>query len=211
MKLLGAFSDLILKLVLCEVIMMIRSVSMIIVCIGLIIACSGVSVSTDYDKEQAFSSLKSYQWHDPPFAMDSKDARMVSSIMAVRIKSAIDKQLNFKGFKKQSTNVDFFVNYGVLTQDKVDFDSYNTYSGYGPGWGWHGGYGYGRINLGVSTQTMKTYQKGTLVIDIIDAKSNKLIWRGLGSKKLPSTSDAQKMDELIDLIALNILAHFPPK
>jgi len=132
--------------------------------------------------------------------------------MDARVRSSIEKHLHFQGFKKQPEKVDFFVNYSVTTQDKVDFDSYNTYAGVGPRWGWHGGYGYGGMNIGVSSQNVaRTYQKGTIVIDIIDAKSNKLIWRGLGSKKLPSTSSAENMDELIDLVVYSVLAYFPPK
>ncbi len=193
--------------------MRIRNILAVWVCLGLMTACSSVSVSTDYDKDQAFSSLKTYRWHPAESKVKSSDARIVNPIMDARIKGAIDKQLALQGFNKQSPQSDFIVNYSVTTQDKVDFDTYNTYSGFGPGWGWHGSYGHRGMNIGMSsTQTVaKTYQKGTLVIDIINSKNNKLIWRGLGSKKLPSTSSAEQMDELISLVVNSILAHFPPK
>ena len=56
--------------------------------------------------------------------------------------------------------------------------------GYGPGWGWDpywgGAYGagWGMGGMGSSTTRVTTYTKGTLIIDVYDAKQKQIVWRG---------------------------------
>jgi len=56
--------------------------------------------------------------------------------------------------------------------------------GAGGGWGWRrwgGGFGDG---FGTSTTTEETYKVGTLVVDLFDTNTKKLIWRGSASDTL---------------------------
>lgn len=185
--------------------MKIRPLIAIVSMLALISACSNISVSTDYDKLADFASLKTFKWHPQPNIPESKDARMVSSIMDNRIKMAIDDQLAFQGFKKVETTSDFLVNYSVTTEDKTRIRSYNT-------WGGSMGHGHRRMATGYRTEiTVDDYRKGTLIIDIIDPSTNKLIWRGLDSKTLPSSTNTDKMDKLVNDVVMGILANFPPK
>ena len=49
----------------------------------------------------------------------------------------------------------------------------------GPGWGWDPYWeGYGGIGGGSSVTTAHTYETGTLIIDIWDAKTNQATFRG---------------------------------
>jgi len=52
-----------------------------------------------------------------------------------------------------------------------------------------------------------TYQDGTLVIDIIDPKSGKLIWHGWSTESVPPRAD---QTEVIKTAVARILAQFPP-
>jgi len=178
-------------------------------------ACSSVQVSTDHSEDADFSNLKTFKWLN--VSTEGKDPRMDNTIMYSRITNTINKQLSFQGYSKIDTTPDFFINFDVLTEDKVDVRNYNTYGGYPAGWGWGAGYGhrgyggYGGVYGGYSETTVKEYKKGTLIIDIIDPTTNQLIWRGLGSKRLPSTSNPEKMDELVFDVVESILKNFPPK
>jgi hypothetical protein len=60
------------------------------------------------------------------------------------------------------------------------------YDGFGGGWGWRrfGGGGFGE-----ATTTTDTYKVGTLVVDLFDANSKKLVWRGSASDTLSDKSE----------------------
>jgi hypothetical protein len=51
--------------------------------------------------------------------------------------------------------------------------------------------------MGTSTTSVSTYQKGTLVVDVWDAKSETLVWRGMASN-IVLTQNPEKMHKKID-------------
>ena len=61
------------------------------------------------------------------------------------------------------------------------------------GWGY---YGYGSVGPVSTTTRVTEYEKGTLVVDIWDAKTKELVWRGAVTKTVPGNVD--KAGKLID-------------
>jgi hypothetical protein len=61
--------------------------------------------------------------------------------------------------------------------------------GYGPWWG--GGYG---------TANVETYVEGTLVVDLYDANTKKMVWRGVATATASEkpTKNAAKMTKAVD-------------
>jgi len=174
-------------------------------------ACSTVKVSTDYDKSADFTALKGFNWLPESAKAEKENAYLNNRIMDVRITKAIDKQLVVQGFSF-STAPDFYVNYSITSEKKTNIRTYNNYSGYGPSWGWGIGYGHRGMSLSAHTETrVDEYQQGSLVIDVIDPTSLELIWRGIGSKRLPESTDAAEMDKLVAEVVKNILSKYPPK
>ncbi|CAM2819261.1 DUF4136 domain-containing protein [Moritella viscosa] len=174
-------------------------------------ACSTVKVSTDYDQSADFTALKGFNWLPESAKAEKENAYLNNRIMDVRITKAIDKQLVVQGFSF-STAPDFYVNYSITSEKKTNIRTYNNYSGYGPSWGWGIGYGHRGMSLSAHTETrVDEYQQGSLVIDVIDPTSLELIWRGIGSKRLPESTDAAEMDKLVAEVVKNILSKYPPK
>ena len=101
----------------------------------------------------------------------------------------------------KSENPDLLVS--IFTKERERVDVYNN--NFGMGWGWnpwyYGGY-YGGNHVSRSTE-------GTLYIDLIDAKTNNLVWQGMGSADLV-TSDMERKEERIREIVSKILAEYPP-
>jgi hypothetical protein len=78
----------------------------------------------------------------------------------------------------------------------VSVDTSHFGYGYPSSWAWgYGGYGYG--GMGTSTSTVRTYETGTLVVDVWDAKTNQLVWRGTVTE-IMLTPNATKMEKRID-------------
>ena len=184
-------------------------------------ACSSVDVNTDYSKSTNFAELKTYTWFtveakEKAANSDSYGVVEVSPITDARIRAAIKKELGNNDIKEAMGQGDFNLTYSVLTKDEVDIRTYNTYGGYSSGWGYRGGYGYGGyggygMGVGTSDTVVKEYLKGTLVIDFVDPVTNQLVWRGLGSKRLPNSSSADEKDELVQEVVESILKNFPPE
>lgn len=170
--------------------------------------CSSVEVSSDYDQSSDFAALSSFNW--VALGVTGSVDQAPNAIMDARIRNSISNQLTVQGFRSDENNSDFLVNYHVITQDKVDIDVYNTYGGYGPSWRWYGGYGY-RGMPGYARVDTREYTQGTLIIDVIDPTTIQLIWRGMGSKKLPTSLDPDKADALVNEVVASILANFPPE
>jgi len=158
-------------------------------------SCSSVRVVTDYDKEANFNSFSSFAFYKPGI-----DQAQISDLDKRRILRAIESQLVAKGMTK-SSDPNLLVS--IFTKERERVDVYNNHFGYGWGWypWWYGGY-YGNH---VSSTT-----EGTLYIDLIDAKSQSLVWQGMGTSKLVKTSSIEKREERIRLIVSEILAKYPP-
>lgn len=133
------------------------------------------STKSDYQKDFDFSQLRTFAFKTE---RDSKDPLATNTIEATRIQNALAAQLEAKGFTQSMDNPDFIVAFYSRTQEKTRVNS--TGFGFGPGWGW--GYGVpfrGRWRWGVGPDIWtSTYLQGCVMADIIDSKSQELVWRG---------------------------------
>jgi Domain of unknown function (DUF4136) len=75
------------------------------------------------------------------------------------------------------------------------------YDSFGGGWGWR--------TFGESTTTTETYKVGTLVVDLFDASTKHLIWRGSASDTLSGKSD-KNVKELNKGVQ-KMFENFPPR
>jgi len=149
--------------------------------------CSSISVSQDYDTSFDFSKWKNYGFMPIP------ESAGIDQLSADKISNAIKRELNAKGYK-DSEPADFGVALHFGQQTVTDVQSY------GYGWGWYGG--------GVD---VSQYQEGTLIIDFIDMKTNKLEWRGTAKGAMEDNPDVQTRTANVDSAVSQMLAPFPPE
>ena len=149
-------------------------------------------VKTDYDREANFSQYKTYSWEK----VQTKDALWVD-----RIKEAVNSALAAKGWTPVVSGGDIAIVAIETTQNQQTLDTF--YDGFGGGWRWRGFGGFGD-----STTTVENYKVGTLVVDLFDAKTKKLIWRGSASDTLSNKSEKNIKD--LDKGVQKMFDHFPP-
>lgn len=166
--------------------------------LALAIGCSPVNVKHDYDSEANFAALKTYGWMTAPSNSNgnAQSALQHNSLLDKRIKQSTDRQLAAKGYTKNE-NPDFLVAYHVGAQNKINVTDWGY--GYGP---------YGRRFGG--NVDVRQYKEGTLVLDIIDARTKELVWRGIGSATIDPNTSAEKRTQKLDKAISQILAKFPP-
>lgn len=158
-------------------------------------SCSSVRVVSDYDTSVNFNNYTTYAFFKPGI-----DKAEVSDLDKRRILRAIDANLSAKGLQKSETPsllISFF------TKAKERVDVYQNHYGWGGYWGWGWGHPWGG-----GTTVSKTTE-GTLYIDIIDAKTNELIWQGIGTA--PLSRNMEKKEAMIQEVVSKILERYPPK
>ena len=62
--------------------------------------------------------------------------------------------------------------------------------------------------MGSATTTVRTYQVGTLVVDMFDTKTKQAIWRGSAQGTVPSSPD--KANQMVQAGIDKMFAAFPP-
>jgi hypothetical protein len=139
-------------------------------------ACvSTPTVTTDRNPLASFSSYRTYTWLTKPDNM--------APLMQQRMVDRVEEQLQKLGWT-QSENADVAIAaHAVLTQQQT-LDTMYSAPAY-RGWGWSGWGG------GSSTTTVRTYNVGTLIIDMFDTKTRQGIWRGTASGTLSSSPDTR--------------------
>ncbi|HXO38838.1 MAG TPA: DUF4136 domain-containing protein [Candidatus Acidoferrum sp.] len=149
-------------------------------------------VKTDYDRSVNFSQYKTYSWEK----IKTQDPLWVD-----RIKSAVDADLTAKGWTQVPSGGDISLVAIEATKNEQTLNTF--YNGFGGGWRW-GGFG----GFGDATTTTDTYQVGTLVLDMFDTQTKKLVWRGSASDTLSNKTD--KNIKNLNKGVQKMLKHFPP-
>jgi hypothetical protein len=161
--------------------------------------CSGVTVHHDMDPDADLSGYRTYDWATRTKS-GNEDPRVYNDVVAGQIASAVDSVLHAKGYQETDTTPDFLVGWHGAIEGKM---STNTiHNNYGYGWGWY---------PAGSTTTARHWDEGTLVIDIVDAETQTLVWRGSAQAELHEEGDPQRDYALIATVVTRILDKFPRK
>jgi Domain of unknown function (DUF4136) len=154
-------------------------------------------VKTDYDRSADFSQYKSYYWEK----VQTQDPLWVD-----RIKDAVNAALTAKGWTQVESGGQVAIVAIDMTKNQQTLNTF--YDGFGGGWGWRRFGGGGLGGFGDATTTTETYKIGTLVVDLFDAKTKNLIWRGSASDTLSDKSE--KNIKNLDKGVQKMFDHFPP-
>jgi hypothetical protein len=152
-------------------------------------AAFGSSTKSDYQKDFDFSRLHTFSFKTE---RDSRDRLATNTIEAQRILKALTVQLEENGFTQASDSPDFIVAFYSRVKEKTEINS--TGFGYGPGWGWGYGIPYRnrwRWGRGPDISTY-TYTQGCVMADIIDSKTQELVWRGVVKDTVNGIGQSEK-------------------
>jgi hypothetical protein len=166
--------------------------------IGFTVSCASIyGVKYDFDEQANFADLKTFDWMPVP------EKAGINSLVVQRVKKAVNAELQAKGLMMTSNNPDFLIAQHLGKKDKVQVTDWGY--DYGP----HGGYwgGYWGAAGGVSSYN---YEEGSLILDFVDAKSKKMIWRGAAKAEVQNADTPEKSEKLINEAVKEILKKYPP-
>lgn len=170
------------------------AVALVVAALG---GCSDLRINTDFDPAANLTQLRTYDWRPGPQKGPS-DPRIDNSLLDTRVRNAVDRQLAAKGYQKISSgSPDFLVGYHVVLEQRTDFRTVGGYYGYR--WG------------GAPATYAYNYEEGTLLLDVIDPKTMKLLWRGSATSIVERQATPEAREAKINKAVAEILAKFPPK
>jgi len=159
---------------------------------------AAANVSTDYDHNANFRGYHTFsfakvQTSDPFFEQ--------------RVKDEITKDLTQAGWQPVPSGGDVAITAIGGVHDKAEYNTFYDGLG-GMGWGWRGWGGWGG-GWGTTQTTVHEVPVGTLMVDMYDASTHQMIWRGRSQSDLSNKSDknTKTLDKDID----KMLNGFPPK
>ena len=193
-----------------------KKILLIISMLGLLSACAEKTLKTDATVYRAadFQSFETWRWSE----WEQDDS--VNEIMQSHIQSKIESELTDKKFKQTSEGtVDFLVNYIVNVRDDIEVDKLPKYEGFSEryvAFDRHGRFvNVAEFQMRKDLDSKVDYTsivKGTLIIDILEPNTKKLLMRMIAEKPLPEkkvSADVrrQRVDEVIE----DLLSNFPPE
>ncbi|MCF8349496.1 MAG: DUF4136 domain-containing protein [Bacteroidales bacterium] len=161
-----------------------------------LVSCSSLQVTNNYDKSVNFKSFTTFSLY--PWNKDLD--KTVNAYDKQTIMDAVKSEMQRRGYQYVEKDGELIVSTFVILKNKTDYqaytDHYSGYAGYGGGWGYYGspwayGYGWGP-GFSTTTITSRDYVQGSLLIDIFELKTKKLIWQGIGTGEVdedPATRD----------------------
>jgi hypothetical protein len=118
------------------------------------------------------------------------------------VKDAVNRILQGRGYQLASSasQADFLVGWHAALDTKLETSYVDVHYGYvyGPYWG-------------TAAPVVQEYTEGTLVLDVAEAKSNTLVWRGSANARIERNVSDEEKRRRIDYAAGKILERFPPK
>lgn len=170
-----------------------------IVCALLFASCS-VTTHVETADGVNLDNYKTFGWAN--VKGERKKDNADNDIVDNNIKNAISKQLENRGWNETAQSPDVILDYCVMVEKKKNRISEPVYSYpythyYYNGWRHRRGYMYYPNDLlGYRTYNIP-FKEGTLIVNMVDAKTNKLIWQGSARSEVSSkmvTSDEMQTD-----------------
>jgi len=154
-----------------------------------------IAVYSDFDPEYDLSTYKTFDWGQKVKIEEGRNPLHYNEMNDKRIKAAVLDQMTTRGYQLTSDNPDLIFHYHIIIDDQsvVATDPY--------------GYNYGTYWTHTQTNVF-TYQQGTLILDLMEKKSQNLIWRGWAVTDIGQIKP-DEVSEIIKITVAQIFKKFP--
>ena len=156
--------------------------------------CAELRVGSFIERGMDFTRYHTYNW-SPDDQLLTGDPRLDNnSFFLERLQTDVDTQLARKGFERTtSATPDLLLHYHANIWQQLDASAVDQR----------------KFGLCADCQP-SLYYAGTLLLDFVDARTNKLVWRGWAEGGLDNVIDNQdRMEEKIDQAVTKILQRLP--
>jgi hypothetical protein len=170
--------------------------------IGLSGCIPSIMADSTHDRSVDFQVYRTFALLEPEMANTSADPNLFEPLLDRRVRDAVAAELVKKGLTLDAENPDLLVAYDVsVAQDAATAS---------PDFGYAYWFGY-RFNYNTADfpdyRPVAQYTPGTMLIDLISASTNELVWRGVAEGEIVVT---QTDESRIRRSIISILSLYPP-
>jgi len=166
-----------------------------------IAGCSKMNVTTDFDPEADFSVFKTWDWL-PGAPPETGDRRLDSPQVRERIARVIAEEFAGRGFPRGSETPDFYVIYHAALDQQITARNIENYYQY---------INYTVFVPHVTSSYTEVWDIGTLIVDVFNAKTRTLVWRGTSRVEFNYQAGPRENEPIIRKAVQKMLEGFPPK
>jgi hypothetical protein len=157
-----------------------------------------MSVSSHVERGLSFASYHSFEW-GPADALPTGDPRLDKDpFFKDHVQGAVEKELARRGIELSTSTPDLLIHYHANIRKRIEVNRIDRVYGYCDG-------------AACPPETIQ-YEAGTLVVDLVDARTNKLIWRGWAQNSVEDMlHDRDRMARTIDQAVTEMMKRLPPR
>lgn len=161
-------------------------------------ACAlSMTVSSHVDRNADFSTYQTYQW-EPADALPIGDPRLENDpFFRDAFEGAVERQLGRRGLHLVAAGAsDLSIHVHASVTERLDAAGIDHSRGY--------------CTTPDCASVVTTYEAGTLMLDVVDARTNKLVWRGWSQTNLAGViDDRDRLAALIEESVDRMMRRFP--
>jgi hypothetical protein len=165
--------------------------------IAILTSCSpNIRVYTDHDPGYDLENYKTFDWSEKENIEHGKNPLRYNELNDKRIKTAVREELESRGYLFSEIEPDLVIHYHIVIDDQSIIANDPFGHSYSPNW--------------IRMQTnIYSYREGTLIIDLMDARTNNLIWRGWAVSAINEVLRPEEVEKLIRHAVSKIFRKFP--
>jgi hypothetical protein len=164
--------------------------------VALTILGATAAADTRSDFSRGYDFTKLGNWQFAPQTQNPKDQAAFNSIWNDNIRQALEQRLAKGGFPMATSGEPNFLVAYHLSAGR-GYEGYYGYPWAWRPWGFYGWRGWGPGWAGPGVWAVP-YNRSTMVVDIIDAKSNQLVWRGFDSRGMDFNNSEKAISQSVD-------------
>lgn len=177
-----------------------------VLCALFLAACANpITVRSDYDRAADFSAYRSYAFYTP-LAVDKAG---YSTLTAERLKTAVQNEMQARGYVYDRQAPDLLVNINANIEDRTSVTTVSQPVMVGGWYGYRGGY-YSAWPAYSNRTYVDQYKQGTVNVDVVDARQRKLVWEGVAVGRV-SKKAMEDPGTAIRAVMAEIYATYPSR
>jgi hypothetical protein len=156
-------------------------------------ACATMQVSSYVERGMDVTRYRTYHWA-PADTQATGDPRLDNNeFFRDRIQSQVDRRLGDRGFEKTAAGEpDLVVHYHASVSQEINAN------------------GVDQPNVTCESCEPYVYDAGTIVVDLVDARTRRLVWRGWAEGSIDGAIDDQTfLERQIDEAVARIIGQLP--
>lgn len=157
------------------------------------VACAPVLVRSFTSRDASFARYRTYAWSEQPQRATGDPRLDANPFFEQRIRAGAERELAAHGLEKTSEPPDLLLHYHASVTQKLDVPA--------------GDVQYGNCD---DCFQASTYDAGTIMLDLVDARTRSLVWRAWAEGAFEGVVDDQAwLEARIDTAVARIAATLP--